>query len=183
MGVVINIGQRPMIIVATPYDYRGNALHQLINIYMSQSLSKVYVHITFSTKNRVHLIDNNIKIPLFEYLGGICKTLECYPVQVGGNLDHVHILCLLSKKISQMKLLEELKKNSSKWLKNQGLKYSTFYWQAGYGIFSVTPACVNMVSNYIITQEEHHKKTNFKNEFRTFLMKNKIEYNEPYIWD
>ena len=74
---------------------------------MAQSLSKVYVHITFSTKNRQNLIDEGIEKYLFEYLGGICKGLDCNPVQVGGYKNHVHILCLLSKKITQIKLLEE----------------------------------------------------------------------------
>jgi putative transposase len=81
---------------------------------MAQSLSKVYVHITFTTKNRQNLITDDIKTSLFEYLGGICKGLECYPVKVGGYANHVHVLCLLSRKIAQMKLLEEMKKQSSK---------------------------------------------------------------------
>ena len=84
---------------------------------MPQSLSKVYVHLTFSTKNRYPFIDENIRKRLWEYLGGICKGLECNPIQVGGYNDHVHVLCLLSKKISQIKLVEEVKKQSSKWIK------------------------------------------------------------------
>ena len=98
---------------------------------MGQSLSQVYVHITFSTKNRKYLIDDEIKEQLFQYLGGICKNLECYPVQVGGVRDHVYILCILLKKISQAKLLEEVKKQSSRWMKKQGDKYVLFYWQDG----------------------------------------------------
>lgn len=78
---------------------------------MSQSLSKVYVHLTFSTKKRFPFIDDSIKERLWEYLGGICKGLECNPVQIGGYSDHVHILCLLSKKVAQMKLVEEVKNN------------------------------------------------------------------------
>jgi putative transposase len=84
---------------------------------MPQSLSKVYVHITFSTKHRKHLIDDEIEASLYAYIGGICKGLECNPIKVGGYRDHVHILCLLSQKIAQMKLLEEVKKQSSKWVK------------------------------------------------------------------
>ncbi len=98
---------------------------------MPQSLSKVYVHITFSTKNREKLIDDTIAPKLYEYLGGVCKGLECYPVQIGGYKDHVHILCILSKKIAQIKLLEEVKKQSSKWIKTKGMAYSNFYWQDG----------------------------------------------------
>jgi putative transposase len=150
---------------------------------MSQSLSKVYVHIVFSTKNRQSLIDDNINTSLFEYLGGICKGLECYPLKVGGHRDHIHILCLLSRKIPQMKLLEELKKQSSKWIKTKGQTYSKFYWQDGYGIFSVNPSGTDVVVNYINNQKEHHKKITFQDEFRTFLEKFKVEYDERYVWD
>jgi len=150
---------------------------------MGQSLSKVYVHIIFSTKNRIRLIDSEIKPRLFEYLGGICNQLDCIPLQVGGTNDHVHILCLLSKKITQIKLIEEIKKSSSKWIKTIGPNYRNFYWQDGYGVFSVNPSEVNIVVNYIKNQEEHHKKQTFKEEFMAFLKKYKIEYNEDYLWD
>jgi REP element-mobilizing transposase RayT len=93
---------------------------------MSQSLSKVYVHITFSTKNRQPLIDDFISNSLFDYLGGICKGLDCNPVRVGGYSNHVHLLCLLSRKVAQMKLMEEIKKQSSKWIKTKGGAYSDF---------------------------------------------------------
>jgi putative transposase len=150
---------------------------------MSQSLSKVYVHITFSTKNRQLLIDDTIKDSLFEYLGGICKGLECNPVKVGGHHDHIHILCLLSRKVPQMKLLEEIKKNSSKWIKTKSAAYSDFYWQDGYGIFSVNPSEVDVVVKYISNQEEHHKKQAFQEEFRAFLKKYGVEFDERYVWD
>jgi REP element-mobilizing transposase RayT len=149
---------------------------------MAQSLSKVYVHITFSTKDRQNLIDENIKESLFQYLGGVCKGLECNPVQVGGYFDHVHILCLLSRKVAQMDLLEELKKQSSKWIKNQGSAYSNFYWQDGYGIFSVNPTQLNIVVEYISNQVVHHKTVSFQDELRAFLKKYNVEYDERFIW-
>jgi len=150
---------------------------------MPQSLSKVYVHITYSTKNRENLIDETIASFLYEYLGGICNRLECYPIQVGGYKNHVHILCLLSKKVTQIKLLEEVKKASSKWIKTKGKKYNNFYWQDGYGIFSVNPAEIGTVTEYIQNQAEHHKKRTFKDEFRAFLKKYNVEYDERYVWD
>ena len=104
---------------------------------MPQSLSKVYVHIIFCTKNQQNLIDDRIESSLYDYLGGICKGLECNPVKIGGHKNHVHILCLLSRKVSQMKLLEEIKKQSSKWIKTKDPAYSNFYWQDGYGIFQL----------------------------------------------
>ena len=150
---------------------------------MPQSLSKVYVHIIFSTKNRENLIDDKIENSLYEYLGGICKGLECNPVKVGGYKNHVHLLCLLSRKVSQMKFLEEIKKQSSKWIKTKGQAYSNFYWQDGYGIFSINPTETDKVIDYIQLQQEHHKHKSFQDEFIAFLKKYQVEYDERYIWD
>ncbi|MCF0057030.1 IS200/IS605 family transposase [Dyadobacter sp. CY356] len=94
---------------------------------MSQSLAKVCTHIVFSTKYRQPLIDDKIENELHRYLGGICNKFECIPIQVGGYVDHIHILCVMSRKISIMKLLEEIKKNSSRWIKTKGKEYEGFY--------------------------------------------------------
>ena len=150
---------------------------------MPQSLSKVYVHITFSTKNQRNLIDDEIQDSLFEYLGGICKGMQCNPVKIGGYKNHVHILCVLSRKVAQMKLLEEIKKQSSKWIKTKGGKYSNFYWQDGYGIFSVNPTQVDVVTRYIENQKAHHQKLTFKEELLAFLRKYGVDYDERYLWD
>jgi REP element-mobilizing transposase RayT len=141
------------------------------------------VHLTFSTKRRAPFIDNDIKMRLWEYLGGICKRLECNPIQIGGYSDHVHILCILSRKITQMKLVEEVKKQSSKWIKTVDYKYAEFYWQDGYGIFSVNPAQIDRVAAYIQNQEEHHRQRTFQKELIKFLEKYRIEYDERYLLD
>jgi putative transposase len=150
---------------------------------MGQSLNKIYVHLVFSTKHRNPLITDLIREELFSYLGGICKNLECNPIQVGGHYDHIHILCLLSKKIPLMKLIEEVKSHSSKWIKTKGSEFGDFYWQNGYGAFSVNPTELEIVKNYIINQEEHHKKKTFQEEFGAFLKKYNVEYDEKYVWD
>jgi len=150
---------------------------------MGQSLSKIYVHITFSTKNRENLIDKNIENTLYQYIGGICKSLECTPLQVGGYKNHIHILCLLSKKMTTIKLLEQVKKQSSKWVKKQGTKYVNFYWQSGYGIFSVNPTQVSTVIEYIDNQKQHHTKMTFKEELLLLLKKYGSDYDEKYLWD
>lgn len=150
---------------------------------MPQSLSKVYVHIVFSTKNREQVISREIEEELFSYLGGICKSLECNPLQVGGYRDHVHILCLLSKKVTLVKLIEDVKSSSSKWIKTKDEKFSNFYWQRGYGAFSVNPTEIEVVKNYIQNQEEHHKTKSYQDEFKAFLNKYNIDYNEDYVWD
>ena len=150
---------------------------------MAQSLSKVYVHITFSTKLRQNLITDNIQESLFNYIGGICKGMECNPIRVGGHKNHIHILCLLSKKVTQIKLLEEVKKQSSKWIKKQDDNFINFYWQDGYDIFSVNPSEIDVVIAYINNQKEHHKRVSFQDEFRAFLKKYKVNYDEKYVWD
>ncbi|MCL2105104.1 MAG: transposase [Kiritimatiellaeota bacterium] len=149
---------------------------------MSQSLSQVYVHIAFSTKNRQPSIGDALQQPLWAYIAGVCRTLECLAIRVGGHNDHIHICCLLSKKVTQVALLQEIKRKSSQWIKNQGEQYSTFYWQDGYGIFSVNPSEVEKVVEYIDSQHEHHKKRTFQEEFLAFLKKYKVDYDERYLW-
>lgn len=150
---------------------------------MGQSLVKNYVPLIFSTKKRVPMIHPPIDVELYGYLGAICNNLECPVLIVNGHLDHVHILCLLSKKTSLMKLMEELKSHSSKWIKSKGRGYENFYWQEGYGAFSVNPSEINTVINYISNQKEHHSRKTFQDEYRAFLKKYKVEYDERYVWD
>ena len=150
---------------------------------MGQSLYKNYLHIVFSTKHRQPFITPPVDTELYNYLGGICKNLECNPIIVGGHLDHIHILCLLSKKIPFVTLIGELKAHSSKWMKTKDKALENFYWQNGYGAFSVNPHEVDIVKSYISKQNEHHRKNIFQGEYRGFLKKYRIEYDERYVWD
>jgi REP element-mobilizing transposase RayT len=148
---------------------------------MGQSLVKNYIHIVFSTKHRIPMIDEAIESELFGYLGGICNNLDCQVITVGGYT--VHVLCMLSKKISLVKLLGELKAHSSKWIKTKGTKYQNFYWQDGYGAFSVKSTDIHIVSNYIANQKAHHNKLSFKDEYRTHLRNHGYDFDERYVWD
>lgn len=150
---------------------------------MGQSLVKNYLHIVFSTKHRQEIIHPPVEEELHAYLGGICKKLECPPIIVGCFTDHIHILCMLSKKLALMKLLEEVKSHSSKWMKSKAKTLENFYWQDGYGAFSVNPSEVDTVINYIANQKEHHRKKSFQDEYRAFLKKFNVEYDERYVWD
>lgn len=150
---------------------------------MGQSSVKNYIHIIFSTKLRAPLILESIENELYSYIGGICKQLECYPVKIGGYIDHIHILCMLSKKIPLMKLLEEIKAHSSKWIKTKDDTLKKFYWQNVYGAFSVNPYEVDKVIAYIENQKEHHRKKTFQEEYRAFLKKYNVEFDEKYVWD
>ena len=150
---------------------------------MGQSLVKNYIHLVFSTKHREALIYPPVEAELHSYLGGTCNELDCQVLKVGGYTNHVHILCMLSKKIALMKLMELVKSHSSKWIKSKGASYANFYWQDGYGAFSVNPTEVDTVIAYIANQHEHHHNKSFEDEYRAFLHKYKVEYDEQYVWD
>ncbi len=150
---------------------------------MPQSLVKNYIHIVFSTKYRKNIIAEDIEAEVFAYLGGACKQFGCQPIIVGGTSNHVHILCMLSKKITLIKLLEEIKSSSSKWIKTKGERFLNFYWQDGYGSFSVSPKDVDMITRYIQNQKRHHNKSTFEDEYRKILEKHKVEFDERYVWD
>jgi putative transposase len=150
---------------------------------MGQSLVRVATHLVFGTKNRQPLIDEAIEPELYAYLGGVCNEMDCQSIKVGGYLDHVHVLCLLSKKVALMDLLEEVKKRSSKWIKTKGELYENFYWQKGYAAFSVFYKEIDKAIYYIHNQHLHHNGESFQQEYLRILIENMIEYDERYIWD
>jgi len=154
---------------------------------MSQSLSKIWIHIIFSTRNRFpFLTEETSRYRLHRYLAATCSNLNCgYPI-VGGATDPIHILCAMPRTISLAKLIEELKKASSKWFKSIASSYditNKFYWQRGYGAFSVSESHVPQVRSYIKDQIQHHKKITFKDEYRAFLRCYGISFDEKYLWD
>ncbi|NTS40730.1 IS200/IS605 family transposase [Flavisolibacter sp. BT320] len=150
---------------------------------MSQSLVKNYIHLVFSTKQREHNLDENIQPELFRYIAGICTHCDCLPLKIGGHTNHIHALFLLNKKTPLVKFVEEVKANSSSWIKKQGEAYQHFYWQSGYGAFSVNPSEVDIAKAYIENQKEHHRKISFEEEYRAFLHKYGVDYDERYVWD
>ena len=150
---------------------------------MGHSYVNNYVHIVFSTKYRKPLIGTDVEEELFNYLGGICNNLDCQVVRVGGYANHVHILCRLSPKIALSKLVCDLKAYSSKWIKSKGGIYRIFYWQTGYGAFSVYPAEIDVVIRYIENQKAHHQRRKFEEEYLEFLKENAVDYDERYVWD
>lgn len=150
---------------------------------MSQSLVRNYIHLVFSTRHREPCINESVEDELHRYIGGICGGMQCPPVQTGGTSDHLHTLFLLNKNTTLVKVVEQIKSHSSSWMKTKGTEYSNFYWQKGYGAFSVNPYEVDKVVDYIASQREHHAKLSFQDELRAFLKKYRIEYNERYLWD
>ena len=160
-----------------------NSLKRHNTLTMGQSLVRVATHLVFGTKNRQPLIDEAIEPELYAYLGGVCNEMDCQSIKVGGYLDHVHVLCLLSKKVALMDLLEEVKKRSSKWIKTKGEQYENFYWQKGYSAFSVNYMEIDKVIYYIHNQHLHHNGESFQQEYIRMLIENMMEYDERYIWD
>lgn len=150
---------------------------------MAQSLSKIRVHVIFSTKGRVPCLSSEIRPELYAYAATVLKNVDCPAIQIGGTEDHIHILCTLSKNTSVAKLVEEIKKPTSRWLKSKGDRFQEFYWQNGYGAFSVSQSDVKRVREYILNQEAHHGKVTFQEEFRKFLERYEVEFDEKHIWD
>ena len=150
---------------------------------MGQSLVQNYIHLVFSTKYRQSLIHPPIEQELHAYLGGICKQLGCPVLTVGGYTDHIHMLFMLSKKLPLMEVVKKVKAYSSKWIKTKDPDLGNFYWQDGYGAFSVNPREVDVVITYIENQKDHHQKKTFQEEYRAFLKKYEITYDERYVWE
>ena len=151
---------------------------------MPQSLAQVYLHLVFSTKNRQARFQNvALREELHNYLGGTCNGLDSPSLIVGGVADHVHILCRLGRTIAIATLVRDLKRESSKWVKTKGLEFDQFHWQEGYGAFSISPGHVDMLREYIRSQEEHHRKESFQDELRRIMWKYGVVFDERYVWD
>ena len=165
--------------------WRGLVSHgQHLDFRMPQSLSSVYLHVVFSTKNREPwLQDPSLRAECHAFLGGVSKQLDCPPVIVGGVADHVHLLARFGRGVRQLDWVKELKRVSSRWIKEREPKMAGFAWQGGYGVFSVSASALDAVEAYIRNQEEHHRKVTFQDEFRAFLRKHKVDCDERYVWD
>jgi len=150
---------------------------------MPQSLSQVIVHIVFSTKGRQKWLDAGIAPRVHAYLATVCRDHDCQAYRVGGVTDHVHLAVRLGRTISQADLIETIKTSSSAWIKKQGDIYRSFFWQRGYGAFSAEFSRLESLIHYIDTQEEHHRTKTFQEEYREWLRKYQIEFDERYVWD
>ena len=149
---------------------------------MAQSLSKLFVHMVFHIKTNSPAIRNEDKGRLYAYIGSVIQSNESIPIIINGVEDHIHILCVQSKNISLSKLVEEIKRHSSRWIKGLNKHYAKFAWQGGYGGFSVSPSLHHKTKRYIEIQEEHHKKMTFQDEYILFLREYGIEYDERYVF-
>jgi putative transposase len=150
---------------------------------VSQSLSNILLHIVFSTKNRKPFIHQLVETELFKYVATACRTLDCPTHAVGGIDDHIHIACSLARTITVSKLVQEIKQDSSKWMKTKGEHFSAFAWQNGYGAFSIGQSQLKDLRDYIANQREHHRHTSFEEELRAICEKYGVALDERYAWD
>ena len=148
---------------------------------MPQSLSKVILHVIFSTKNREPWLESDVRPRMHAYLATVCRDLGAELVRVGGVADHVHIVTTLPRTVSQAQLIEEIKKASSKWIKALDARYRGFFWQRGYGAFSVSPSQLDTVLQYVEAQQEHHRTHTFQEEYRELLRRHGVDFDERYV--
>ena len=150
---------------------------------MPQSHSQLYAHLIFSTKDRFAFLADDIRPHVHAYLATILRDMGSPFVVVGGVADHVHVLFDMGRIHAAKDFVEQIKRESSKFIKTLRPNLNKFYWQRGYGIFSVSPTHREKVVEYIETQEEHHRKKSFQEEYREFLERYEIECDERYVWD
>jgi REP element-mobilizing transposase RayT len=150
---------------------------------MPQSLARILVHLIFSTKDRAAVLAPAVRPELQAYFVGILANLDCPCLEVGCVADHAHLLFVLHRTLSAARAVEEVKKGSSKWLKTRAPAMRNFHWQNGYGAFSVSPSSEGRVRAYLLNQEAHHRKVTFQDEFREFLHRHGVPFDERYVWD
>jgi putative transposase len=147
---------------------------------MSHTYTNLLTHFAFSTKDRLELITDEMKPELFAYLGSLTKELKSKPLTINGMPEHVHMLVSLPPTVSASYAMQFIKANSSKWARERFGK--PFAWQIGYGAFSVSRSNVDAVVKYIQNQEEHHKTSDFKEEFLKLLRSHEVDFDEKYLW-
>jgi len=150
---------------------------------MPQSLSSILIHLIFSTKNREPFLTSEIDAELYPYMASIFKAMKSPALIINGTSDHIHTLFSLSRVVTIASLVEEVKTESSKWIKTKGKQFRNFHWQSGYGAFSIGQSQVSTVKRYITRQKEHHHRVSFQDEYRKFLNVYGVEYDERYVWD
>jgi putative transposase len=150
---------------------------------MPQSLARLYIHLIFNTKHRKPLLTDAVRDSLHAYMAKILQNFGCSPVLVNSVEDHVHILLELARTVSVSQAVEEVKTTSSRWIKTQGQEFAGFAWQSGYGAFSVSASSIASVRRYIADQREHHRAKPFQEEYRAFLRRHGVAFDERYVWD
>lgn len=152
--------------------------------HMSQSLSKVYIHLVFSTKGRTETLPKLHLAEVHAYIAEILNAIHCPALCVGGTANHIHILFCQNRSKSLSDIVRTVKTNSSSWINKKNTSpLSHFAWQDGYGAFSISQSHVASVVGYIKGQAEHHKRVSFQDEFRRLCKIYDVRIDEAYVWD
>lgn len=156
---------------ATPYPY-----------VMANTYTQLHIQFIFAVKYRAALIQKGWKDELYKYMTGIFQENGHKMLQINGMPDHIHILIGMRPVQSVSSLIQNIKTESSKWIKGKKFCSSPFAWQDGFGAFSYSKSHVQDVISYIQNQEAHHKKETFLEEYRHFLKSFEIDFEEQYIF-
>jgi REP-associated tyrosine transposase len=149
---------------------------------MAGTYTNLLYHIVFSTKERRRLITSNIEDDLHKYIGGIVRNLEGDLLEANGDLDHRHLLVLLKPKFALSDVVRDIKANSSGWLNEKTKSLHKFGWQDGFAAFTVSESQAPRVRTYIRNQKSHHKRKDYKTELLELLRRNRVEFDERYLW-
>jgi REP element-mobilizing transposase RayT len=149
---------------------------------MAHTYTHLVTHVIFATKDRAALISPEMKEDLYAYMGGIVREVGGKAIIVNGMPDHVHMLMYLPPTVAMAGAVRVVKANSSRWVHERWRDASKFGWQRGYGAFSVSRTIIPDVERYIATQEEHHRKMTFEEEFLVLLKRHGIEFDPRYLW-
>ena len=156
---------------------------------MPQSLARVVLHLVFSTKDRRRVfVVQEMRDAAAGYITGVLKNLDCPVIRIGVVIEHVHVLYLQARTETVADVVAAVKRESSAWIKNQpwarmNPNFAQFHWQNGYGVFSVSESSVDEVAKYIDGQMEHHKRVTFQDEYRAFLKRHNVPFDERYVWE
>lgn len=149
---------------------------------MPGTFTSLHYHLVFSTKDRIPMIQAELQPRLYEYIGGIVRSLNAFPDEIGGMPDHIHLLVRIPPTIALSDFMRVVKSKSSGWVHETFPGSSRFAWQEGYGAFAVSKSDLPRVRTYIQGQAEHHRETTFQHEFRKLLEVHEIEFEERYLW-
>jgi putative transposase len=149
---------------------------------MAQTLTRLLVHVVFSTKERANTIAADIERELYPYIRAICRTNESPLLAVGGTANHLHLLISMSKNLALSRLIMDIKKDASKWIKTKGPQFAGFHWQDGYGAFTLGESQLDAARKYIAGQKAHHQAMTFEDEYLALLAKYGVSYDPRYVW-
>ena len=150
---------------------------------MPQSLACLHVHLIFSTKERAALLIDDTRAEMHAYMATVLQNLGCHPILINSMPDHIHILADFARTVTTSDIVHDVKTSTSRWIKARRTGPQIFAWQNGYAAFAVSASNVPDVREYIANQTEHHKARTFQDEYRAFLNKHGVAFDERYVWD